>query len=647
MKKKLLTILIITVLLLSVSFLAYVNESLSEADTPRKYCANPSAAAQSDFSEIPEYNLSVEYNWGEQKLNVQATLNVASNGLKDSVLYFLLPANGLKSKRTLFAFDKNLESTDFTSFKFSDVKINGENAKYRYIAKTGGFTNDSTLIGMRLPVSENNYYKIEFKYSLIVPEGNYIFGYSKHKNFSLLNGFYPMLLQKNNPADNFYSFNACDLQASNFNIKVKVAENISILNPEFVKESLAGSYIGVFKKIKNPAIIFKDVIKKYNHKQFDVGGQNAAIWLQEKNSDFVRRIKDALQNSNNYLTKFMKVNNCNSLLFVELPRSFKIEKFSASGVTGFHINLFSPIWKKEPEATIINSYVAQFFDGSFTTEFREHPWMRLGISEFITDEIFHRFYGNLSQSFNLVSYLPVKGENMFSYDEIPIIYTLSSFNYEPWKDKIDSYLKFQNKIAFGNLPNNYFGKDFCNFVEVIKPSLGLEIFKNYYGIENLKKVFREFQNLCQNSGTISALEFNSAILNVLGKDAAELWENLTLSSGKIDLRIDNISHISDTKYSLVASLSGNLSAPVDIEVYTDKDTLRFSWNTKENIKQIFFDSSADVFGAAVDPKYKILFDENFADNSFFFDSNLTTSFSFAIHWFFWVQNALMIFGVFG
>jgi hypothetical protein len=254
----------------------------------------------------------------------------------------------------------------------------------------------------------------------------------------------------------------------------------------------------------------------------------------------------------------------------------------------------------------------------------------------------------LSQSFNLVSYLPVKGENMFSYDEIPIIYTLSSFDYKPWKDKIKSYLESESKIAFENKPENLFDKEISNLIGVVKPSLAMETFKNYYGIENVKKVFREFQNLYLASGQISTQEFNRAINNVLGEKAAELWKNLTLASGKIDLKIDDISRITETKYSLVVSHSGNLAVPVNIEVYTDQnDTLRFNWNAEESIKQIFFDSSAKVLGAAVDPKYKVLFDENFSDNSYFFDSNIATSFSFAIHWFFWVQNALMIFGVFG
>ena len=647
MKKKFISILITTILLLSVSFLALINENLSKVTADNNHRSAASLSAGLKLKKLPEYDLSIGYDWGKQKINVLATVNITVDDFSDSLLYFLLPANGLKSNKTLFALDKDFRNADLTSFNFSNIQINGERAIYSFVSNLHEFENDSTLIEIRLPKAENNNYKVKFKYSIVLPEGNYLLGYSKNKNFSMLNGFYPILLSENKSVDNFYSFNGLDLQAADYNVEINVDEKVSILNPELTKDNLQPIYKGVFHKKKNLVFLLKDDLLKYEHTQFNIDGQNINVWLSENNSKFADRIKKALLNSNSYLTKFLKFNSINSLLFVELPRSLKIKQIIASSVTGFHINLFAPIWKKEPEATIIKSYVLNLYEGNYQTEFKKHPWLQAGIPEFITDEIFHRYYGNLSQSFNLVSYLPVKGENMFSYDEIPIIYTLNSFDYEPWKDKISSYLKCKTKIPFENLPDNLFSKDLNYFVDVVKPTLALEIFKKYYGIENLKSIFHEFQNIFELTGSISPAEFNQAILTVLGKEGNELWNNLTLASGIIDIKIDDISRISESKYALLVSKTGNIKAPINLEVYTKNDTLRFDWNTNENVKQIFFNSSDDVIGAVVDPKNKLLFDENFANNSYFFSPNITTPLSFAIHWFFWVQNALMFFGVFG
>ena len=88
-------------------------------------------------------------------------------------------------------------------------------------------------------------------------------------------------------------------------------------------------------------------------------------------------------------------------------------------------------------------------------------------------------------------------------------------------------------------------------------------------------------------------------------------------------------------------------SPIKINIYTDSDTLRLTWNGKDDFKRFNFYSNNEVISAELDPDRDNILDRNFSNNSYVIETKYWGSLSFATRVFFWFQNALMIIGSIG
>ncbi len=594
----------------------------------------------------PVYNININYDWNKQLLRCKVEVKADSSFIKKSYLWFELPANGLKSNRTLFASVNKLVPENFTEFQFDKISVNGKTADARYPVLFKGFNADSTLLGIKTPENRGVPLDISFEYSLKVPRGDFIFGVSEKNDFSVLRGFYPVLLSPHSKILNLPPNGVVDFPPADFFVTVKIPENIKILNPEFTRSS-SGVLSSKVKNGKETILFFSGKSEEIIRDSLNLKNFGVKIFCESSAENYLPRIKRAVLNASKYLGENIGVSPEGSFMIVDLPRSLRLSNFYSSAVAAFHINLFSPVWTKHPEADVIKGLIFRLSEGDFLTDFARSPWLLYGVGEFLTNEIFADNYGKLSQSFKLLSYLPIKGETMFAYNEIPIIYRLNSFEYEPWKELLPEYLSTENKTGFSGINNILFSRKDFDFHSAVKPALVLQTLKNFYGADSVNSVLSGFFKLTRKMGIMNKAVFDSSVENSLGKNGFSIWRALSNSSGNIDYAIAGLSKLYGNAYSLRLSRRGEITLPERVSVYTEKDTLNFLWDGKSRIKEIVFLSKSKALGAEIDPQNRNILDVNRANNSYLIDGNYSTAFAYAIHWFFWVQNALMMFGVFG
>ncbi len=640
-------ILFAFLLLLSISFLGNkVREKKSDFTIIDGTNSIESNLRKFEFPKKPVYEIKAKYDWEKQSLRCSVNIKTDSAFIKNSSLFFILPANGLKSNRTYYSANFHFTKENFTQFKFDKISVNGYSALFEYKTFAEGFDLDSTLLEIKLPKNIRDSISVLFEYSLKVPRGDYLFGVSEHKNFSVLRGFYPTLLFPSNRLFNFTSNGIEDYPPADFNVSFQISDKVKILNPEF-KLNSSGNYFQIDKSSREVVLFLSQKNEPIVKDSVIINDLKVNIFSVSASNSYIPRIKKGVKNSVEYFSRIFNNHFPGSFTIVDLPRSMRLKNIYTSRVTAFHTDLFSPVWTKHPEGEVIKGIFTRSVGGDFITDYADFPWLLYGIREFLTDEIFLRYYGKISQSFKLVSYLPIKGETMFAYNEIPIIYRLNSFEYEPWQDKVYSYLSMENKVGFFQPAGKMISAKQYNFISEIKPALALQVLKNYFGRESVNAVISRFRRLSLYNGFADESNFNSALSDVIGKRGVSIWKSLSNSSGNINYTIDGLSKLYGNKYLLRLSKNGNIEFPIKILVYTKQDTLKFLWEGKKRIKEIVFSSENEVLGAELDPENFNILDINRADNSYLVNGNYSTAFAYAIHWFFWVQNALMMFGVFG
>ena len=131
-------------------------------------------------------------------------------------------------------------------------------------------------------------------------------------------------------------------------------------------------------------------------------------------------------------------------------------------------------------------------------------------------------------------------------------------------------------------------------------------------------------------------------------EKSESFINDLFKTGKrFDYAIKDIKEISENNYELLIERREEGIAPITIIIYTEQDTIKLSWNGKDNFKRFKFYSKSRVVSAELDPQKENLLDINYSNNSYVMETKYWGSLSFATRLFFWFQNALMIMGRIG
>ncbi len=640
MKNRLLKLILLFVVVLLISgYFTYREIQQKNTIIPNPLTTNLNFRLSQSDSNF-NYSIFAEID-SNSNLKVKCIFRFINNE-KLKKISFLLPMNGLKSNSTHFAIDKQLSESEKTFINIHKISINGISAKYHYLIDSNLVYFDSTIIELTNN-SVSDTLNVEFTYSIKLPFAKYFIGKASDLDFLVLKNWYPIYIRNVYRQKYFTQFASLDLYYSNYSAQIKYPTSLIPITSAKVISDKNGKII-VNQSNSHELLLFFAEKDEFQFSQSEIKNREIVFYYQKKDENYLERISIAIKKTIGFYDS-LGLNLPNKLTFVSLPRTIP-ENFSSKSLMGFHIPLFSPIFAKEPEFQIVTELSKQIFREQFSVSENYDKWLISGLSEYYSNRIFSNYYGKISQYFNLLGYLPLEGEVFYSYNEIPIIYRFRNYEFEPYLNNLNELYNSENRVSLKKSAYEIFSKDSFRYQTIIKPSLSLKVVENYFGKKKIDSITRSYFINYRNS-TVSSDNYLYLFKKYIGTQSEVFIENLYNTNSNFDFSILELNEIRPNFYNLVISRNGGSFLPVDINVYTENDTLNFSWNGNDEIKHFFFQTNYKVIGAEIDPMKKNILDINISNNSISTSNNFTTPFSFAIHWFFWVQNSLMFLGLLG
>jgi hypothetical protein len=198
-----------------------------------------------------------------------------------------------------------------------------------------------------------------------------------------------------------------------------------------------------------------------------------------------------------------------------------------------------------------------------------------------------------------------------------------------------------------SIPSYYFPDyEVYKATSVVKPYLALLTLERYLGTEkifdNLVRYYNRYK--FQHPTSKQLLE---TITEGCNEQSEQVINDLFRTGKRFDYAIKYLQKVSNNKYEILVERRESGIAPIEINIYTDKDTIKLNWDGKTNFKRFVFYSQNKVIAANLDSKGKNILDLNFSNNSYVIENQYWGSFSLSMRIFFWIQNALMLLGGIG
>lgn len=236
--------------------------------------------------------------------------------------------------------------------------------------------------------------------------------------------------------------------------------------------------------------------------------------------------------------------------------------------------------------------------------------------------------------------------HFLSFSEIPLIYSLGDEVIPEGGRFINKYYK---DIIYcdTSIPSSYFPNyELYRAASVVKPQLALLTLERYLGSEKLFNNLTGYYNKFKYKHPTSD-EFLESIAAGCNGNTDRFIDDLLQTGKRFDYAIKYLKKISEHKYEILAERREGGISPVDINVYTDEDTIKLNWDGKDSFKRFVFYTRNEVIAAALDPQGKNILDLNFSNNSFVMKNKYWGSLSLSTRIFFWIQNALLLIGSIG
>ncbi len=167
--------------------------------------------------------------------------------------------------------------------------------------------------------------------------------------------------------------------------------------------------------------------------------------------------------------------------------------------------------------------------------------------------------------------------------------------------------------------------------------------QNIMGEENLKNKIVEYYNHNKFTSPMPA-DFRSIVLSDESQINSGVYDEIFSSDKAFDYAIKNITKRENNLYDVTVARIEEGVMPIQLNVYTENDTIKYFWSGKERYKIFTIKSETEILSAELDYSNKNILDLNFANNSYVIDSQYWGSISYATRVFFWFQNALMLIG---
>ncbi len=590
-----------------------------------------------------KYKITAKLLTDENLIDVKAEIMWTNRSAKPTnEIYFNLPRN------------PNVTDITSSSIKIKKLAINNLSSEFIFPDKIGVVKNNGTVAKIELlkKVFPGETKQIDIEFSLEIPPSKNSWGYAEGRNFYFIADWYPKIAVLKDTGW------VCYPGDSNLGVYSDFADyEISIITPE--SYTVGGCGIASKQSIANNRTLFKfeqnsirdfawfatDDIINARESYETLSGRSIEIelFIQKEREGYKDRYFQAVKKSFDFLFENIGEYPYQKFTVVDVPRTSGSEGMVFPTLATFKAPLIAPVYIHEPELKIAEAVAKQYFYGAVAVDGYSEQWIESGVPSFLAAQILENNYDARLNYFELASYYPIFGMNFLSYNEIPIIYTIGSYQLAPGTFSLQEYYKdpFVGSIA----DKSYSFPDGLSYKlnTLHKPKLMFLTLASYIGsnklLNILSNVYQEFQ-----FKHLSGDQFVKCINEESQKNLVWFFENLFYNSKYFDYSVRSIEKISETNYEVFVQRSGDGIFRNKIALITKSDTLLQYWDGIEKWKIFTFETNNKVIAAVIDPDRINLFDMNFSNNSMMASPNYWPPISLATRWFFWMQNALMILG---
>ncbi|MFA6977880.1 MAG: M1 family metallopeptidase [Ignavibacteriaceae bacterium] len=579
-----------------------------------------------------------------------------STAIPTSELYFHLYPNAFSNRGTEFLGGRRISDNSLSHISINSVAVNHQAKKLNYSTNKTDNRFDSTVAKIVLdkPATQNDSLEIAFEYEVKIPKAYSRFGYDANEIFFFLAQWFPKLGVYENGkwvCEPFYPFTEFYADFSNYSLEITIPNGFVLASSGEVIGKKVETKITTYKVVQKnihdfawlaakDVLDFTEKIKRKDHSEVAVH-----YILQTTNEGSRERICTAVNNAFSFFEKNIGRYPYKTLTVIDAPtKAGMIRAMEYPALFTFSKDYFSPEFTKDLDELILHEFSHQYFYGILANNETTEAWLDEGFAEYVSQKILQKKYGRRFASFKLFGYLPVTGMELLAIERIPFIYTLTQI---PKPFEADLMAEYYSYATFGTLSDTSFrllNRRVYQSVSYAKGALFLFTLEKYLGEQKLLFVLRQYFNRYKFKHP-KAEDFFSVLRKYSHQDVEWLITDFYEKSYTCDYKILGID-VSHERHCAEVTIvrDGEAAVPLEIDLYTDKDTIKTFWDGKEKIKRITFNTSNTVIAAEIDPKRKNLFDLNFANNSFTVNTRYSGAMYISVRWFFWIQNLLMIFG---
>lgn len=652
-------------LLFLLSILLYIAQgnnsivSISEFNQKKIYTDGLLNSEINNVTNIANYFFDVEFKPSTKEIIVNEKI-IWHNKTEFSTdeIHFHLYPNAYKSNNTLFAKGYNISSSKTkTELNFSIVSVNGKATDLIFIHPENSVLSDSTVAKIELPevIAPNDSVVIDFKYILKIPESVKRLGYARGRNFFFVSQWYPKVGVFENgswicspyyPYLNFYS----DFGTYTAKIKVPNSYIVAATGVQTQKVDTLNSSTYLFKQNGVHDFVFlaseqllhkKDIYTRNDSSQIIINA-----YVQPERDYYFDRYLECVKNSLNFFEENVGAYPYQSISIVDVPRTSGAGGMEYPTLFTVSADLFSPVETGWPEYLVAHEFSHQFFQGILANNETYEAWLDEGFASYMATKIMYKYYPNILNTFRIASHIPVFGLEFFSYNEIPIIYTLADINIPEGTKSLASYYRNTNLGSLADSSHKLPSRLSYTVNSYSKAELVLHTLERYLGYEKMFSILKQYYKRFKFKHP-TAQDFISLVQRNTKEDLNWFFNDFYNSSKTFDYRISYLKQISKDEYEVLAERINDGFFKNDVVLHTEKGTITRKWDTNEQWKIFRFQTPHNVIAAEIDPQRKNLLDLNFANNSYTFEKRVWAPWSLTIRVFFWVQNALMILGSIG
>lgn len=368
-----------------------------------------------------------------------------------------------------------------------------------------------------------------------------------------------------------------------------------------------------------------------------------SLYLSQNEEEYSERIWTCIENTFRFLDTNLSLTSFDEFYVYSSSLGLSLPEENLGNSILIDIDLFIPdrnySFERGVSAKICERYIT-FNSGA------ERPfWITKGIPFYLASRIVQDNYGPSSKVFQFVTYVPVYGMLLQHYNEIPIIYTVGSFEEPAGMACLETYYN-SNKIGSINDIPELLPDESSVFINgVIKPELMFLTLEKTVGKEKLLDAFSSFLMIEPDSA--KAEDFWNSLQRNTTYDLSSFKNNFFYTNQTFDDKVVSLKRRGEFKYEVLVERLGSGRIDQDVVLITENDTLWQKWDPADNWKTFSFTTKDEVIAAEIDPYRKNYFDINFTNNSYTIEPRYGASLSIAVRWYFWIQNALMIIGSIG